>query len=422
MIIGCSDARRYAFQPLPKAAPMLSAASLFLVMMALSVVMLLVLSSQTHSGARGIREWIIANAMAVAAMPLFAARGHIAGLLSIELGNALLIGTSVMMYVGFQRHLGRRVPWRALGGFAAATMTGVVTLHYGIDSTPLRIVVVSLLHGGLCMAMCASVRQSLPAAARRYPYWFTICASFAVGIGLFLRAAAYGARVAGLLPHFDVPTLDLVFFACGTLSIPTLTLGAVMMANAEIIARATYAADHDHLTGAPSRRAFFAVAERACAQARRTPAALSLLLFDVDHFKRINDTHGHAAGDRVLVDIVERTLGVLRHRDYCGRLGGEEFAVLLPATTSDTALHVAERLRATLQRTPPAAADRGADRGAAGAIGYTVSIGVATLEPGETIASLLSRADIALYAAKAGGRNRVMAAAADRYGMERRRA
>jgi diguanylate cyclase (GGDEF)-like protein len=228
--------------------------------------------------------------------------------------------------------------------------------------------------------------------------------------------------VAGLLPHFDVPTLDLVFFACGTLSIPTLTLGAVMMANAEIIARATYAADHDHLTGAPSRRAFFAVAERACAQARRTPAALSLLLFDVDHFKRINDTHGHAAGDRVLVDIVERTLGVLRHRDYCGRLGGEEFAVLLPATASDTALHVAERLRATLQRTPLAAAERGADRSAAGAIGYTVSIGVATLVQGETIASLLSRADTALYAAKAGGRNRVMAAADDRYGMERRRA
>ncbi len=422
MITGRCGACRYVRHPLPEDAPMLSAASLFLVMMALSVVMLLVLSSQTHSGAKGIREWIIANALAVAAMPLFAARGYIADLLSIELGNALLIGTSVMMYVGFQRHLGRRVPWRALGGFTAATMAGVVTLHYGVDSTPLRIVVVSLLHGGMCMAMCASVRQSLPAAARRYPYWFTICGSFAVGIGLFLRAGAYGARVAGLLPQFDVPTLDLVFFACGTLSIPTLTLGAVMMANAEIIARATYAADHDHLTGAPSRRAFFAVAERECARAWRTPAALSLLLFDVDHFKRINDTHGHAAGDRVLVEIVERTLGVLRHRDYCGRLGGEEFAVLLPATAGDTALHVAERLRAALQRAPLAVAESGPERGAAGAIGYTVSIGVATLVPGETIASLLSRADTALYAAKAGGRNRVMAAAAGIYGMERRRA
>jgi len=422
MSTGCRDTRRYVLQRLPEGAPMLSAASLFLVMMALSAVMLLVLSSQTGSGARGIREWIVANALAVGAMPLFAARGHIPGLLSIELGNALLVGTSVMMYVGFQRHLGRQVQWRALAGFSAATMAAVVTLHYGVDSTPLRVVVTSLLHGGLCMAMCASVWQSLPMAPRRYPYWFTIGATFGVATGLFLRGAAYAARVAGGLPQVDVPTLDLVFFACGTLSIPTLTLGAVMMANAEIIARATYAADHDHLTGAPSRRAFFAVAERECARAWRTAAPLSVLLFDVDHFKRINDTHGHAAGDRVLVDIVERTLAVLRHRDVCGRLGGEEFAVLLPATSTDTALHVAERLRATLQRTPRDSAGHGAGKGATEGIGYTVSIGVATLEPDETIASLLSRADTALYAAKSAGRNRVMAAPAERYGTERRRA
>jgi diguanylate cyclase (GGDEF)-like protein len=402
---------------------MLSVITLFLVMMAMSAVMMLVLSSQTHSGARGIREWLIANAMAVGAMPLFAARGHIAGVLSIELANGLLIGTSVMMYAGFRRHLGRSVPWRALTAFAVVTMATVVALHYGFDSTPLRVVVVSLQHGCLCMAMCATVWKSLPTAARPYPYWFTISAAFGVGIGLFLRGAAYGARVAGWLPSVDVPTLDLVFFACGILSIPTLTLGAVMMANAEIIARATYAADHDHLTGAPSRRAFFAVAERECALAWRKPAPLSLLLFDVDHFKRINDTHGHAAGDRVLVEIVERTLAVLRNRDYCGRLGGEEFAVLLPATSTDTALHVAERLRAALQRTAhDPALDRALDKGVTAGIGYTVSIGVATLEPGETVASLLSRADTALYAAKSAGRNRVIAASAGRYGIERRRA
>lgn len=420
---GRRAARRYVHLPFRDDAPMLSATSLFLVMMAFSAVMMLVLSSQTHSGAKGIREWLTANAMAVGAMPLFAARGHIPGLLSIELGNALLIGTSVMMYVGFRRHLGRRVPWHALAAFAAITMATVVALHYGIDSTPLRVVVVSLLHGGLCMAMCASVWQSLPMAARRYPYWFTICATFGVGTGLFLRGAAYGARVGGWLPHVDVLTLDLIFFACGTLSIPTLTLGAVMMANAEIIARATYAADHDHLTGAPSRRAFFAKAERECERAWRKAAPLSVLLFDVDHFKRINDTYGHAAGDRVLVEIVERTIAVLRNRDSCGRLGGEEFAVLLPDTLGDTALQVAERLRAALQRTPPDPRfERGADQAAATAIGYTVSIGVATLEPGETIASLLSRADTALYAAKTGGRNRVLSASAGRYGTERRRA
>jgi GGDEF domain-containing protein len=355
---------------------MLTVASLFLLMMALSGVMLLVLSSLLHSDAKGIREWMVANALAMAAMPLFAARGHIPDLLSIELANILLMGTSVAMYAGFRRHLGRSVPWRALAAGVGAGLAAVVTLHYGINSMPLRIVAASTLHAALCVAMGVSVAQSLPTAPHRYPYLFTIVATFAVAIGMLLRAAAYGGQVAGWLAPVDEPALSLIFFSVGTLSMPTLTLGALMMANADIIARATWAADHDHLTGAPSRRAFFAFAERERLRAVRKSVPLSLLLFDVDYFKRINDTDG------------------------CGRLGGEEFGVLLPDTPADVALQVAERLRAALQQ-----------HGTGGAkVAYTVSIGVATLEIGETIADLLSRADLALYAAKAAGRNRVLAA------------
>jgi diguanylate cyclase (GGDEF)-like protein len=187
----------------------------------------------------------------------------------------------------------------------------------------------------------------------------------------------------------------MIFFSAGALSLPALTLGAVMMANAGLIARAQHAADHDHLTGARSRRAFFELAAREQARALRRGGPLSLLLFDVDHFKRINDTHGHATGDRVLVDIVRRTGAVVRSIDIVARLGGEEFAVLLPDTGADTALVVAERLRKGL--------DRALDEA-----GYTVSIGSATLLAGETIEAMLSRADTALYAAKAGGRNVVV--------------
>jgi diguanylate cyclase (GGDEF)-like protein len=195
----------------------------------------------------------------------------------------------------------------------------------------------------------------------------------------------------------------MAFFSAGALSLPALTLGAVMMANAELIARARHAADHDHLTGARSRRAFFDLAAREQARSLRHASPLSLLLFDVDHFKRINDTHGHAAGDRVLADIVGATSAVLRNIDTVGRLGGEEFAVLLPDTAAGTALLVAERLRHAL--------DVPADAAGAGKIGYTVSIGVATLQAGESIDAMLSRADAALYAAKAGGRNAVVEAA-----------
>jgi diguanylate cyclase (GGDEF)-like protein len=198
---------------------------------------------------------------------------------------------------------------------------------------------------------------------------------------------------------FDASPVNLVCFALGTLALPGLTLGAVMMANAGLIGQARYAAEHDHLTGAWSRRAFFGRAEHAHADAVRAGGTLSLLIFDVDHFKAINDTHGHAVGDRVLADLVARTGGVLRG-DACARLGGEEFAVLLPHADADAALQLAEELRRTLERAVVAGAGGAAVR-------YTVSLGVASLAGDESLASLLQRADAALYAAKRGGRNRV---------------
>jgi diguanylate cyclase (GGDEF)-like protein len=220
---------------------------------------------------------------------------------------------------------------------------------------------------------------------------------------------------------FDGTVLNLVFVTLGTLALPVLTLGAVMMANDAIIRRTTWAAEHDHLTGAWSRRAFFGLGERERERAQRNGHPLSLLVFDVDHFKAVNDTHGHAAGDQVLADIVLRTETVIRSLDVCARLGGEEFAVLLPDTGIDTARVVAERLRAALEQTAERALERTVEQAVeqalgvgdpAGRVGYTVSIGLAVLQADESLAVLLKRADAALYEAKAGGRNRVCVARA----------
>jgi diguanylate cyclase (GGDEF)-like protein len=373
---------------------------MLLVTMALSIVMLLVLSSLSNSDARGIREWLAANALAVVALPLFAARGVLPDLLTIELANTLLMGTSATMLAGFQRHLGRRVPALALLGAIGLGLAAIVVFHHVIDSFILRVVAMSTVHAALCLAMGLTVARALPAAPRRYPWLFTAGAAYVVAAGQAVRACVYGAQAAGWIAPIDESVLSTVFFALGTLSLPGLTLGAVMMTNAGLIARATYAADHDHLTGACSRRAFFDVAARELARAQRRGMPLSLLLFDADHFKRINDTFGHAIGDRVLIEIVQHTRGLIRSMDTCARLGGEEFAVLLPETGADTALVVAQRLRAGLAR----ALD---DAPGSMAVAYTVSIGVATLTPEETVAGLLSRADLALYAAKSGGRNTV---------------
>jgi diguanylate cyclase (GGDEF)-like protein len=381
---------------------MLSALSLLLVTTALSVVMLFVLSSLRGSKVEGIREWGQANACAVLALLLFASRGILPDLLSIEAANALFLASTALMLAGFRRHLALPVPARGLLLGMLAAMAGLIFFHYAIDVLPMRSVVVAVFHTGVYLA----IGRTIPVTSEprlRYPFLFTRRAAFVLGTVHACRGAFYALQVGTPLSFLDPGAWTLAFFAVGTLALPALTLGAVMMANAQVLRETAYAADHDHLTGAWSRRAFFTFADHEHARAERLGTCLSLLVFDADHFKRINDTHGHATGDRVLREIVTHAQEVIRKIDYCARLGGEEFAVLLPDANHQTAMDVAARLLTALDSSLPLAAS-------ALPVGYTVSIGVATLAPGETLANLLARADAALYAAKAGGRNRVASA------------
>jgi len=378
---------------------MLNALSLLLVTTGLSVVMLFVLTSLAGSRIAGVREWGQANGLAVLALLLAATRGIVPDFLSIEVGNAMFLVAISLMLAGFRRHLGLAVPVRAMVIGGALALAALVTFHYGVDSVPLRTVSMSIYHGAVCFTIGWSIR--VPVDVRlRYSHLFTKAVAFALAFGHLVRGSTYALQAEVPLNFLDPSTQNLVFFALGTLALPGLTLGAVMMANARVIAETAYAADHDHLTGAPSRRAFHVFAERAHARARRHGEGLALLLVDVDHFKRINDTYGHAVGDEVLRELVRQTQETIRKIDYCARLGGEEFAVLLPEASPATARAVAERLRAALDRTlvrTPSSAP----------VAYTVSIGVAMLEPDETLDALTARADAALYAAKSAGRNTV---------------
>lgn len=158
---------------------------------------------------------------------------------------------------------------------------------------------------------------------------------------------------------------------------------------------------HDQLTGLYNRRYMLEQLERQREQFERHGSACSLVLFDIDHFKDINDTHGHAVGDEVLVAFSRRVEGLLRMGDSLGRYGGEEFLLLLPMTGLAPATQLAERVRSALADTP--LIEHG------GPITVTASFGLAQLLPGENIAAWLQRADQALYRAKDSGRNCVMA-------------
>ncbi|ACA16273.1 diguanylate cyclase [Methylobacterium sp. 4-46] len=159
------------------------------------------------------------------------------------------------------------------------------------------------------------------------------------------------------------------------------------------------AADTDHLTGALTRRRFLAVGAREAERGRSGGLPACLLMLDLDRFKTINDAFGHAAGDAALVAFVETCRGLLRERDGIGRMGGEEFAILLAETDREAGLAFAERLRAAVAGTRVASEK--------GPLAITASLGLAVLRPGDALAEWLNRADAALYAAKAAGRNRV---------------
>ncbi len=158
-------------------------------------------------------------------------------------------------------------------------------------------------------------------------------------------------------------------------------------------------ASTDELTGVANRRSLMIFADHAVEQARRKAAPLATLMIDIDHFKRINDGHGHAVGDQVLRHVSRVLASTLRDHDRLGRVGGEEFVAMLPGASAEQARQVAERMRRAVNAT--------ALIGPAGEVRFTVSVGVASLRSGESASALVARADAAMYRAKNGGRNAV---------------
>jgi diguanylate cyclase (GGDEF)-like protein len=181
----------------------------------------------------------------------------------------------------------------------------------------------------------------------------------------------------------------------------SVTQAAPVLANLRNLALAETRAATDALTGLPNSRALRDTLKRMIAHASRTLTPFSIILLDLDHFKRINDSHGHDRGDDALAAVGDVLSSTVRASDYAGRYGGEEFLVLLPDTDRDGSLIVGEKIRQAVSRVRVHGLDRP----------LSCSAGVATLAvDGGDEDALLRLADRALYAAKAAGRNRVEAA------------
>ena len=166
-------------------------------------------------------------------------------------------------------------------------------------------------------------------------------------------------------------------------------------------------ATHDSLTGAWNRTAIMDALRKELARASREGRSVAVVMADIDHFKRVNDTYGHRAGDAVLREVVRRMRACLRPYDDIGRYGGEEFMIVLGGNSTADAAAVAERVRAGIAQDPENTFEA--------TIPVTISFGVASTDEGDAadVESLIQSADMALYRAKEHGRNRVEAAVGD---------
>ncbi|MYM94885.1 GGDEF domain-containing protein [Duganella vulcania] len=215
---------------------------------------------------------------------------------------------------------------------------------------------------------------------------------------LLLRAGSAPFIDAADASRYGATWIQLLYISSFSVGGMVTCLGLVLLASERVGTEFERMANVDLLTGAASRRAIMQAFEGEVARWQRTGRVFSILLLDIDHFKRINDRHGHVVGDQVLARFAATVKSALRSIDTLGRYGGEEFIVLLPDNDLQGAAVVAERVRQAVEQ----------EVGAAGLPACTTSIGCACISQSQAaVTALLSQADAALYTAKHEGRNAV---------------
>jgi diguanylate cyclase (GGDEF)-like protein len=271
---------------------------------------------------------------------------------------------------------------------------------------PLLTVVISCA-GGLFIGGPGAIAFPVPAllwCALTYSLFTT--AMLTLLFSIWMLAAISLGHTAGFLDHESQHSLISIRIGVALMTLSPITVASLMAASNLQLRSLQHMATHDPLTGLLNRRAFAEHGATMLERAGRSGRPVAAMLLDIDHFKRINDTYGHTAGDHVLASFAAILRGCLREGDVLGRLGGEEFAVLLEGCAREDAEGIAERVRAAFAAT---AVDLYDGR----RIVATVSIGLAASKvPPYAVEQLVNRADKALYAAKAGGRDRVALAEA----------
>ena len=345
------------------------------------------------------RFWTASAFAAAIGAALAMLRFEVPSVLTLLSGGTTMIFAACLAAMGIKRFYGRPVTWRGTALITGLALAGLTFFIVGYDSSPLRILVYSI---GQAMPFVLTLKLLLSRQDGRV----NPGARLAGVISIFI-IAIYAIRAGGALPHIggdfsyiqansvqSVLVLALMFLSL------SLNFGFLLMAIDRLRNEVADLALLDDLTGVGNRRHLLQRLTEECARSERSGEPFTLLVIDLDGFKLINDTHGHAAGDACLQHFTLMTQTRLRPCDMLARTGGDEFCVVLPASTLREGAMVARRILDVCR------AD--ADACVGDEIPISLSIGVAqwTRETGPHPDRLMAAADHALYAAKKDGKNR----------------
>ena len=363
---------------------------------------LLALAGLHARNVRGIGLWALASlfismSMSLAILPITPLTAG----WWLVLASVLISSSAVLQYLGIRAFMEKEPDWR----FPLLVVSIVIaqTVWFSVIDPNIRFrVIANSLAFVAINAACARMLLVPAAQPLRTAYWLTGASFAIISLMLAVRVLVMALSIGQHYTLYSaLPVNDMTFFIIIVAEL-CLSFGFVLMLNYRLAGELQHLAERDALTGAFNRRSLEGEAERMLARAARTMDPLTVMMIDVDHFKAINDTYGHAVGDEVLKRLASIAQKTIRGGDYFARYGGEEFCILLPSVTEDQAEGLAERLRSRY-------AEMILEHDGA-KIRSTISIGIAdSSHAGSDFSVLFKAADKALYRAKEEGRNRVAA-------------
>lgn len=368
-------------------------ASVALVATIMAFCLILVAQYNQRDGVLTTGVGLLAHAAAYVCYSLY---GHGPLWLTYGVANTLLSIALGYYAISIFRIRDLTVPWLRVFSLPLVMLGSMALL---IDTLELRMLAASLVLILQCLLIvCLAYRYSEPGG--RAQVLLIIGGSISL-IGLGMRVVAILLGGAAEMQYNVSNLTQTISVSIGTATVMMYSLGLVLLSKERSESKLQHMAHRDVLTGMLNRRAILERFSDELERAYLARASLAVAMIDIDHFKQINDIHGHLVGDSVLVHCARHLKKRLRHADIIGRYGGEEFLVLLPSTDAEGALAVLDALRMSLARAP-AVVD-----GLSIPVCFSAGVWCGTPEPGDSTANLIARADVALYEAKASGRNTV---------------